>query len=93
MDSISIGKFNIKINSANESGIYTNAKNSEEKGVMRRFTVDGLVTFSIIIQLVEFDDGTAIVGLESNYVGPRFLYTNLYSRLRIGIEKYNKLKL
>ena len=83
MDSISIGKFNIKTLSAEESGVYINAKNSEEQGTMRRFIVDGLSTFSIIIQLVEFDDGTSIVGLESDYVGPRFIYTNLYSRLRI----------
>ncbi len=92
MDSISIGKFNIKTHSAEESGVYINAKNSEEQGTMRRFIVDGLSTFSIIIQLVEFDDGTSIVGLESDYVGPRFIYTNLYSRLRIGIDKYNSLK-
>ena len=73
MDSISIGKFNIKTHSSEEQGIYTNSKNSEEQGRMRRFIVDGVGRFSIIIQLVEFDDGTAIVGLEGDYVGPRFI--------------------
>ena len=52
MDSISIGKFNIKTLSAEESSVYINAKNSEEQGTMRRFIVDGLSTFSIIIQLI-----------------------------------------
>ena len=91
MDSISIGKFNIKTHSSEEQGIYTNSKNSEEQGRMRRFIVDGVGRFSIIIQLVEFDDGTAIVGLEGDYVGPRFIYKNLYSRLRIGIDKHDSL--
>lgn len=89
MDSINIGKFEIKTNSAEEVGIYTNAKNSEEQGSMRRYLIDGVGNFSIIIQLVEFEDGAAIVGLEGDYVGPRFIYTNLYSRLRIGMDKYN----
>ena len=92
MESISIGKFNIKTNSAEEVGVYANAKNSEEQGTMRRFLVDGVGNFSIVLQLVEFDDGTAVVGLEGDYVGPRFIYTNLYSRLRIGINEHDTSK-
>ena len=83
MDSISIGKFNIKTLSTEESGLYVNPKNEEEQGLMRRFIVDGVGRFSIIIQFVEFDDGTAIVGLEGDYVGPRFIYKNLFWRSSI----------
>jgi hypothetical protein len=92
MESISIGKFHIKTNSAEEVGVYANAKNSEEQGTMRRFLVDGVGNFSIVLQLVEFDDGTAVVGLEGDYVGPRFIYKNLYSRLRIGINEHDTSK-
>ena len=85
MDEIKIGQLSIRTVSLEEEGVFMNAKNQEQNGKSYKFLLDGVSKYSIIIQLVEFDDGTAIVGLEGDYIGPRYLFTHLYSRLRIGI--------
>ena len=85
MDEIHIGQLSIRTVSLEEEGVFTDAKNEEKNGKSYKFLLDGVSKYSIIIQLVEFDDGTAIVGLEGDYIGPRYLFTHLYSRLRIGI--------
>tara|TARA_B100001093_G_scaffold62671_1_gene52651 strand:+ start:6232 stop:7362 length:1131 start_codon:yes stop_codon:yes gene_type:complete len=85
MDEIKIGQLSIRTVSLKEEGVFTDAKNEEQNGKSYKFLLDGVSKYSIIIQLVEFDDGTAIVGLEGDYIGPRYLFTHLYSRLRIGI--------
>ena len=85
MDEIKIGQLSIRTVSLEEEGVFIDAKNQEQNGKSYKFLLDGVSKYSIIIQLVEFDDGTAIVGLEGDYIGPRYLFTHLYSRLRIGI--------
>ena len=85
MDEIKIGQLLIRTVSLEEEGVFIDAKNQEQNGKSYKFLLDGVSKYSIIIQLVEFDDGTAIVGLEGDYIGPRYLFTHLYSRLRIGI--------
>ena len=85
MDEIKIGQLSIRTVSLEEEGVFIDAKNQEQNGISYKFLLDGVSKYSIIIQLVEFDDGTAIVGLEGDYIGPRYLFTHLYSRLRIGI--------
>ena len=85
MDEIKIGQLLIRTVSLEEEGVFIDAKNQEQNGKSYKFLLDGVSKYSIIIQLVEFDDGTAIVGLEGGYIGPRYLFTHLYSRLRIGI--------
>lgn len=85
MDEIKIGKLSVKTISLEEEGIFVDAKNNEQAGKSYKFLLDGVGKYSIVIQLVEFEDNTAIIGLEGDYIGPRFLFTHLYSRLRIGI--------
>ena len=82
MSEIKIGKLSVKTLSSEEKGVYTDAANTEKEGTAYKFLLDGVGNFSIIIQLTEFDDGTAVVGLDGDYIGPRFLFTHLYSRLR-----------
>ena len=85
MDEVKIGKLSIKTISSEEDGVFIDAKNQEQQGKSYKFLLDGVSKYSIVIQLVEFDDGTAVVGLEGDYIGPRFLFTRLYGGLRIGI--------
>jgi len=92
MSEIKIGKLSVKTLSSEEKGVYTDAANAEKEGTAYKFLLDGIGNFSIIIQLNEFDDGTAVVGLDGDYIGPRFLFTHLYSRLRIGINSFNDQK-
>ena len=92
MDEIKIGKFSVKTVSLEEEGIFIDAKNKEQPGKSYKFLLDGVGKYSIVIQLVEFDDNSSIVGLEGDYIGPRFLFNHLYSRLRIGISPLNSSK-
>jgi len=92
MDEIKIGKLSVKTISLEEEGIFVDAKNNEQPGKSYKFLLDGVGKYSIVIQLVEFEDNTAIIGLEGDYIGPRFLFTHLYSRLRIGITPLDAKK-
>ena len=92
MDEIKIGKLTLKTVSLEEDGIFIDAKNNEQPGKSYKFLLDGVGKYSIIIQLVEFIDNTSIVRLEGDFIGPRFLFTHLYSRLRIGIFPLNTSK-
>ena len=92
MDEIKIGKLSLKTVSLEEDGIFIDAKNNEQQGKSYKFLLDGVGKYSIIIQLVEFIDNTSIVRLEGDFIGPRFLFTHLYSRLRIGIFPLNTSK-
>ncbi len=85
MDEIKLGKLSVKTISLEEEGIFVDSKNNEQPGRSYKFLLDGVGKYSIVIQLVEFEDNTAIIGLEGDYIGPRFLFKHLYSRLRIGI--------
>ena len=83
-ESIQIGAFRLRTENYQEEGIFTSASNEEMKGVSYSFILDGASNYSFVIKLIQFEDSTASVGLDGLYTGPRFIYSNLYSRLRLG---------
>ena len=90
-ESIQIGAFRLRTENYQEEGIFTSASNEEMKGVSYSFILDGASNYSFVIKLIQFEDSTASVGLDGLYTGPRFIYSNLYSRLRLGISTNNHI--
>ena len=87
MEYLSIGKLKILKNYSKTEGIFVDSSNSEQEGSRYRFLLDGIAKYSLVVEYIKFLDGTGIVGLGGDFAGPKLLYDNLYSRLRIGTFK------
>lgn len=87
MEYLSIGKLKILKNYSKTDGIFVDSSNSEQEGSRYRFLLDGIAKYSLVVEYIKFLDGTGIVGLGGDFAGPKLLYDNLYSRLRIGTFK------
>ena len=87
MEYLSIGKLKILKNYSKTEGIFVDSSNSEQEGSRYRFLLDGIAKYSLVVEYIKFLDGTGIVGLGGDIAGPKLLYDNLYSRLRIGTFK------
>ena len=84
MEYLSIGKLKILKNYSKTDGVFVDSSNKEQEGSRYRFLLDGIAKYSLVVEYIKFLDGTGIVGLGGDYAGPKLLYNNLYSRLRIG---------
>ena len=87
MEYLSIGKLKILKNYSKTDGVFVDPSNNEQEGSRYRFLLDGIAKYSIVVEYIKFLDGTGIIGLGGDFAGPRLLYDNLYSRLRIGTFK------
>ena len=87
MEYLSIGKLKILKNYSKTEGIFVDSSNNEQEGSRYRFLLDGIAKYSLVVEYIKFSDGTGIIGLGGDFAGPKLLYDNLYSRLRIGTFK------
>ena len=74
-------------NYSKTEGIFVDSSNNEQEGSRYRFLLDGIAKYSLVVEYIKFLDGTGIIGLGGDFAGPKLLYDNLYSRLRIGTFK------
>ena len=87
MEYLSIGKLKILKNYSKTDGVFLDSSNNEQEGSRYRFLLDGIAKYSLVVEYIKFLDGTGIIGLGGDFAGPKLLYNNLYSRLRIGTFK------